>query len=38
MWVHILVVALGGAMGSVVRFLVAEVSALRVGTTFPTGH
>jgi fluoride exporter len=37
MWIHILAVAAGGAVGSVARFLVAEVSASRLGTTFPYG-
>lgn len=37
MWVHILAVAAGGAVGSVARFLVVEVSASQLGRAFPYG-
>lgn len=37
MWIHVLLVAAGGAAGSVARFLVAKASASYLGTAFPYG-
>lgn len=37
MWVHALLVAAGGAVGAVARFLVAKVSTSCLGAAFPYG-